>query len=367
MLSGLFKRKDRKSKSQSEDEDSEWLSKEIARQAPGSKVSSESSNQETQAGSVSPGSRSPQRQTSRLQKAPPTKVPSPTKRAPSRDGQMSPTGELSASQQGQIPSVVIQPPRTSPQADSMVGGGRQQVEQSNAPVVQTVAPPPSQPIEELASSLADSQSRGIFSPIRDALRAAPSTPETKVENTRIAKERVPIDDSDSSPDVEEAPPNVLQQHEKIQSNSELTKDRLSESPIQVSPIQPPNHLAQTGDTSSQEEPSMSMSTSSTPELVEVPQEESVREEATPTSTVQSSRSLPTWSDANLRTYLEDDTDIRDLLVVVHDKTDIKPAGPDHPVVQNLCRDENRRLGEMSSRLDTMLQELLARKSDNAAR
>ena len=284
---------------------------------------------------------------------------------------MSPIREMSASQPGQIPSVVVQPPRTSLQADSVMESERHHVEQPSAPVegpAQSVAPQPLQPIEELPPSPIDSQSRGgIFAPIRDALRSSPSTSETKVEHIRLAKERMPIEDSESSPDVEQAPSNSLRQPEKVQSNSEPMKDRLSESPVQVSPIQPANHLAQTGETSSQEEPSMSMSTSSTPELVEVPQEESVRDDATPTSTIQSSRIPSTWSDASLRTYLEDDTDIRDLLVVVHDKTDIKPAGPDHPVVQNLCREENRRLGEMSSRLDAMLQGLLARKSDNAAR
>jgi hypothetical protein len=195
-----------------------------------------------------------------------------------------------------------------------------------------------------------------------------------------------MDDFDSSPEAEEAP---LAPQETLGSlrQSELPlqpvasrgldeaaprvqplKDRLSESPIQVSPVHPTHQTPLAGDNSSQEEPSMSMSTSSTPELVEVPHEENLREEeATPTSTIHSTRSTPAWSDSSLRTYLENDTDIRDLLIVVHDKSDLKPAGPDHPVAQNLCKEEHRRLGDMSNRLDNLLQDLLGRNAKTPVR
>ena len=411
MLSGLFKRKDRKSKSQSpgEEEDPDWLAKEItnqSRQSPQPKVSSESqpksssdsqpkvssdlTSQDTRSGRASPGSRSPSRQGSKLQKPQPIKS-SPTKRSPSREGQVSPTKPSFADQ----PTPVLAPTElyaTSTQIDGPAEIARQKALQSDRiaaapdPVKQ---PEPKQVAEKPPLSPTESKARGgAFSSIREALRLPPSSPTfsepAKPVKTVKSRERMQIDDFDSSPEAEVAPSTTLQpsepqplkyseppqreapqqlgEPEEPKARIESANDRLSESPIQVSPIHPVKSPPLAGDTSSQEEPSMSMSTSSTPELVEAPHEESTQEERTPVSATQSSHSAPTWSDASLRTYLEDDTDIRDLLVVVHDKSDVKPVGPDHPVVQNLCKEENRRLGEMSHRLDNLLQDLLVRRS-----
>lgn len=135
---------------------------------------------------------------------------------------------------------------------------------------------------------------------------------------------------------------------------------------QSSPTQPPPLV---NDTSSAEDPSTSpTSPLSSPSLIEPPQEVDVpssgREE-TPASTNQSSNA-PTWSDASLRAYLEDDSDIRDLLLLVHDKSDIKPAPPDHPVAKGLFKEENRRLGEMGRELDGMLGRVLERRKKGRA-
>jgi hypothetical protein len=417
MLSGLFKRKDRKSKSQSpgDDEDSDWLAKEIAnqpRQSPPTRVSSESqpksssdlqpkassdlTSQDTRSGRASPGSRSPSRQASKLQKPQPIKT-SPTKRSPSREGQVSPTKASFAEQ----PTPVLAPTELYPTSTPISGPAeneRQKAVQSEriAAVPDPVKHPEPKPAaEKRPASPTESKPRGgAFSSIREALRLPPSSPTftepVKPVKAVKAKERMQIDDFDSSPEAEVAPPASLQypeplkhteppqraaprqpeEPEELTPRTESANDRLSESPVQVSPVHAADHpplAGVTGDTSSQEEPSMSRSTSSTPELVEVPHEESTQDERTPTSTIQSSHSAPAWSDAGLRTYLEDDSDIRDLLVVVHDKSDVKPVGPDHPVVQNLCKEETRRLGEMSSRLDHLLQDLLARKSRAAVR
>lgn len=229
--------------------------------------------------------------------------------------------------------------------------------------------------------------RGMFSPIKDALKSSPTEP--KPEKVRKAKQRMHMDDFDSSSDGEEAelsserpsyeePDSHLAiaqeaQHEYhepqapstsyVEPPQERDRERLSESPIEVFPPQehyrnpqPPQLMV---DTSSQEDPSTSpVSPISSPELIEAPNENTAREE-TPASTAQSS--TPTWSDASLRAYLEDDSDIRDLLVVVHDKSQIKPVGRDHPVVKNLFKEENKKLGEISNRLDGLLGDYLARK------
>ena len=229
--------------------------------------------------------------------------------------------------------------------------------------------------------------RGMFSPIKDVLKSSPAEP--KPEKVRKAKHRMHIDDFDSSSEGEEAEtiserPSYeesdshlsmaqdaqYEDHEPqaptiphVEPPQESARERLSESPVEVFPPQeqyrshqPPQLMM---DTSSQEDPSTSpVSPISSPELIEAPNENTAREE-TPASTAQSS--TPTWSDASLRAYLEDDSDIRDLLVVVHDKSQIKPVGRDHPVVKNLFKEENRKLGEISNRLDGLLSDYLARK------
>lgn len=233
--------------------------------------------------------------------------------------------------------------------------------------------------------------RGMFSPIKDVLKSSPAEP--KPEKARRAKHRMHMDDFDSSSESEEAEsfserpsyegpdshlsppqdaPREIQEPQAptaphIEPPQETARERPSESPVEILPPQehyrspqPPQLMV---DTSSQEDPSTSpVSPLSSPELIEAPNENTVREE-TPASTAQSS--TPTWSDASLRAYLEDDSDIRDLLVVVHDKSQIKPVGRDHPVVKNLFKEENRKLGEISNRLDRLLGDYLTRKQQRS--
>ena len=245
--------------------------------------------------------------------------------------------------------------------------------------------------EPMQSGSPKDNRRGMFSPIKDALKSSPVGP--KPEKVKKAKHRMYMDDFDSSEGEEpetlserpsyeepESQPSIARnaQHEVHEPRNGATptaatvtdtaRERLSESPVEVFPPQehyrspqPPQLMV---DTSSQDDPSTSpVSPLSSPELIEVPTENIAREE-TPASTAQSS--TPTWSDASLRAYLEDDSEIRDLLLVVHDRSQIKPAGRDHPVVRNLFREENRKLGDISNRLDGLLGDYLARKQQRTA-
>ena len=245
--------------------------------------------------------------------------------------------------------------------------------------------------EEPMQSESKDARRGMFSPIKDVLKSSPA--ESKPEKVRKAKHRMQMDDFDSSSEGEEtetsehpfyeepdthlsiAQDAQYENHEpqapttlSVESPPDTARERLSESPVEVIPPQehfrspqPPQLMV---DTSSQEDPSTSpVSPLSSPELIEAPNENTAREE-TPASTAQSS--TPTWSNASLRAYLEDDSDIKDLLVVVHDKSQIKPVGRDHPVVKNLFKEENRKLGEISNRLDGLLGDYLARKQQRTA-
>lgn len=379
MLSGLFKRKDRKSKSQVDEDDSEWLSKEIAKDSPKSKASSENLAQDAQSPPTSPQRNQPQKQTSKLQKAPPVKGPA-SKRPPSREGQTAERQRTPEPAAAALPPPNRSAPTPTEPAPYVLEEAHNSSETQEAIKSREIDQPsgPQLNFHQPSSSTTQPMSGATSFPARDMLRPATSDTEPMLEKAMRAKERVPMDDFDSSPESENIT-NPFQSPEdhsplaQVQHQEQSARDRLSESPVQVSPLGPLHPIHQPpplmGDSSSQEERSISPeSPSSTPELVEAPLEESGRDGESVASTAQlSSNAPPTWSDASLRTYLEDDTDIRDLLIVVHDKSDVRPAGPDHPIVANLCREENRRLGEMSTRLDGLLQDWLARKSSNAAR
>ncbi|RVX74211.1 hypothetical protein B0A52_02043 [Exophiala mesophila] len=83
-----------------------------------------------------------------------------------------------------------------------------------------------------------------------------------------------------------------------------------------------------------------------------------------THTPSTARSTPTWSDASLRMYMENNQDIKDLLIIVHDKSNVTPVGPDHPLMSNLFVDERTRLAEMQTQLDTMLMTWMGKKNSN---
>lgn len=158
------------------------------------------------------------------------------------------------------------------------------------------------------------------------------------------------------------------QSQQLRNNRQPLKDSTSilqqKSQARQSPPGPPGLMI---DTSSQEEPSASpVSPISSPELIDPRNGNSPRDEI-PASTTQSSNVPPPWNDASLRTYLENDSEIRDLLLVVHDKSNIQPAPPDHPVAKNLFKEENRKLGEMSNQLDAMLGTLRERRSKSRRR
>jgi hypothetical protein len=127
-------------------------------------------------------------------------------------------------------------------------------------------------------------------------------------------------------------------------------DRLSESPIEVSPVaasKPPGLVA---DTSSQEEHSPSPS----PELIDAA--DAASKDVTVSSQASSSN-VAAWDDAKLRHFFDSSSDIRDMLVVVYDKTDVPPAGPDHPIAGPLFREQNAKLAEITTvRLPIQLTE-----------
>jgi hypothetical protein len=71
-----------------------------------------------------------------------------------------------------------------------------------------------------------------------------------------------------------------------------------------------------------------------------------------------STSLPAWSDASLRNYLEDGSEIRDLLLMINDTTGVVPVSKDHPLMSGLYVGETKAAQNLSSELDRLLAGLM---------
>ncbi|KAI0118888.1 hypothetical protein GGR51DRAFT_554577 [Nemania sp. FL0031] len=181
-------------------------------------------------------------------------------------------------------------------------------------------------------------------------RAPPAEPKREPSDERPLRPILPGSFPDSSN-------SIPQQREATQVRPPT--ERLSESPIQVSPLTPSNPPALMGDSSSQEDPS-SLVSSPTPELADV--DSSMHRNQDSMTTATSPTTASTWNDANLRAFFDSGSEIRDLLVVVYDdKTDATPVSSNHPIANSLFREQNAKLAEITTQLDNMLGDWLARK------
>lgn len=408
MLSGLFKRKDKKSKAQDDDvEEPEKTSEEISRHSPQPKVSSESLNQDSQQSPKAP--QQAQRQPSKLQKAPPGNVA--LGKAEQSDTRSSPTksnGPVQAPPERPAPMAAMP---SSTRVLSPDGGRR--IDDTPAPL--RVRSPETFRVGT-PTDHADSKSGGgggVFAPITNALKSSSPTTssEPKPEKVKRAKRRTAMDDfDDPSPDAEEArsgvmgggereveseaqqsrrahpPTNQVQpqpqpqpQYQPSQMQTQTQPQSQphpapstargpppSESPIHASPLATPIITPSTFTSDGHEtkpDPSPSASASSSPSIpIDTPSTATTTRSHPPPPAPAPAPS-PAWSDAALRAYLDDDThgEMRDLLIVVHDKTGVVPAGPDHPLVGRMFRDETRQLDDLGRRLDGLLAAWLERK------
>ncbi|KAI8932224.1 hypothetical protein NX059_011103 [Plenodomus lindquistii] len=234
----------------------------------------------------------------------------------------------------------------------------------------------------------------------------------KPEKVKQSKQRMQLDDFDSSSDEDSDPfADPEAQSRSTQPQATETTDRLSESPVQISAAdaQPPTQTtretdprqlpALTTDSSSQDtsspvstpdndspmktipengtlstfqphnEPALSTQTphsnphpppsrpAPAPSLdTDQPRE---REPSPPVSS--SSSIMPAWSDACLRAYLEDGSDIRDMLLVVNDTTGVVPVGREHPFMKELFVKEEQSVKGLSNELDGLLRGLMEKR------
>ena len=362
MLSGLFKRKDKATKGQAQQERPDKTSEESLRHSPQSKDSLESLNKVDQG---------PERKPSKLHKQPPNHVSpksSPTEARPAQQMQGPPTTAAPPAPSGPAPA-----PPTMRQVEQQDEGARDQ------PLLSVQTLQPSQAPGRFPSL---QEKRSIFSPIATAVKSSPTAgPEeesVKPVYSKRAKERFAIDASDSE---DEQTPRAGQQADLHRSVSPLDEPQYShrrnDSGMQISPIEPtavdegpfgdqhePGDYTYTPDQPMQEKAlTPTQPAETTP--IESEQTASTSKPSPSTATTHTpstSRSTPTWSDASLRTYMENDQDIKDLLIIVHDKSNVTPVGADHPLMVDLFSNERTKLADMQSQLDNMLMGWMSRKN-----
>jgi len=343
MLSGFFKRK----KGGAPQEEREERPSEDSRQSPQSKDSMESVTYSKPEGG-------PERKPSKLQKTPPIASPksSPTEpRSPQRDLLAAPGVTLPAPS-GPTPSP---PTLRKVESESELAGDSDKTTQN-------------QPAAQVNRFPSLTEKRSIFAPITTALKstssaAAETSSPVKPIYSKRAKERFAIDDSGSEDDG----PTTKAEDQDRTSISPLAEGQdeqsRSNSSIRVSPIESLEPINQPA----QQETNMRP----TPLPIETGHTESEGtastskpSPSTATHTPSTSRSTPTWSDASLRSYMENDQDIKDLLIIVHDKSNVTPVGADHPLMSNLFFNERSKLAEMQSQLDTMLMSWMGKKNSS---
>ncbi|KAI0486941.1 hypothetical protein F4859DRAFT_321213 [Xylaria cf. heliscus] len=309
----------------------------------------------------SPQQKSPQRNPSKLQKQQPRTEPSPT-RKPAAASTVA-TADLDrgppVTTEVKVNNVASAPPVTVRMVDSEqpeIQGLQVRKDENNKTGVSNVPPanaepnPPKTTIAKSRVELDDFDSSTDEEIQPEPTRAPP--PEPKGEPSEDKSLRPGL--SGSFPDSSVT---ISQQNEAAEMRPPT--ERLSESPVQVSPIASSNPPALMGDSSSQEDRSSPVSSPS-PELADADNnthrnQDSVTTSASPTTT-------PAWNDANLRAFFDSGSEIRDLLVVVYDdKTDAAPIGPNHPIANSLFREQNAKLAEITTQLDNMLGDWLARK------
>ncbi|KNG46642.1 sh3-domain-containing protein [Stemphylium lycopersici] len=392
MLSGLFKRKDKRGKGPQDSMDSDIEKpEETDRSSPQSKPSDElaerSSAEQTAVAAAAPA---PLRQSSKgkLQKSQRSRDDSPQKTKgilkTESPMEMDMDDELDAaddepSAQQTTSSMRIVPPEQDEASKPSVE------EQTTSPVSATTSTSSKNPFSTM------------MKPQQDG--------DVKREKVTKAKQRVQLDDFDSD---ESSDPFADPDAERKSGEAEKSDPvgRLSESPVHVSAAdaQPsqkengadrdrefePHHTPGLSTDSSSQDTSSPISTPTPDDSPTKATSENTTssrsqpENASPTHLVSDSTipppsrpapnptkdsepsppvssesaMLPAWSDASLRAYLDDGSEIRDMLVVINDTTGVVPVGPDHPLMKDYLAEETKTMQGLSGELDRLLNGLM---------
>jgi hypothetical protein len=340
-LRSFFSRKDKKAKGD-EDDDS-FGKRSMDADAP-------EKDMEDEEPQPSPERAGPQRQTSKLQKQQPRAEPSPTRKP--NGGRENGVDIKAFLSEGKVNNVANNPPTSmrlveaSPKA-SPDANIREQVGNN------TPSRPPrgeSRPQKTMQTKsrmdLDEDSSDEDLAPA--PTRQAPVPEEAARQQARAAPVITPLE-RDQTPEPVVQPANTAP---KITTAPpQQPTGRLSESPVQVSPITNSDPPPLLGDSSSQEEDRVSPRSTPSPEFIEHEDADTSghKDSMTATTASPTSRSSSSWDDVGLRAFFDSGSDIRDLLVVVFDKTSVDPEPrSDHPVATSLFREQNAKLAEITT-------------------
>ncbi|KAH6893395.1 hypothetical protein B0T10DRAFT_527806 [Thelonectria olida] len=350
-IRSFFSRKDKKKTT--DDDDDSFGKRSMDMQSDSAGRSSESPSIEEQT------TEKPQRSPSKLQKQMPRVEPSANRAAGEKTGP-SPTMELVAYlNESRTNDVSNVPPATMRLVDSETNE-TQELPSNHANAAR----------ERSASAAAQREEKAAVSKVS---RSASTGAETKSHKSTRTRPKTDLDDFSSDDDLGVEPetrattgptegpqvPGAFPETDSVVTLSEPAatvgksqqQSRLSESPVQVSPVPGSQPPALEIDTSSLEGRSSE----------EVPSPElSHGEELSKDSGSTRSGKEPGWDDEKLRAFFDEGDHVRDLLMVVYDKSDAEPVN-EHPVVSGLFREQNAKLAEITTQLDNMLGDWLARK------
>lgn len=397
MLSGLFKSKKKDKKSKDDlDHSEEKPSSEFMRESPrASPLTSGRSSPIVESSGVSTPVESRRqevqtRQPSRgkLQKQPPTDTSSPARETQ----QEQPTEKPETS----APRSFVAELEGSEAAHEMGSAGLSPID------------------TQAAQASDDKQKDGPLSPITNILKRDDSKTQ-KPAKAKRSKQRVELDDFDSPVDEEGDPNPFKEQEERAAANESGNEaDRLSESPVEISQntfmhgteivhIPTPGPYEQ-GD-SEEDDDDEPASLTSSPSIIEHPAEPAEPGEgrsledsdATPTgprspqpgsdsantrppvspnrglstdSTATSSSthlspattvSQQSWSDSSLRAWLEDGSEVKDMMTMIYDKSGVVPVSDNHPLMAGLFSEQKKGVEDMMGQLDGLLGSYLQRK------
>lgn len=140
----------------------------------------------------------------------------------------------------------------------------------------------------------------------------------------------------------------------------------SESPVNISPVEAYSPMSARGSTNNVSPREVRSLSPPSPPLSPGQDVNYLKgSTAAPASVDTLSVDTPTWSDSSLRTYMDEENDIRDLFIIVHDKSNVPPAGPDHPITGRLFKEESKRLKEMNNQLDDMLVKWMSQRTNGS--
>ncbi|KAK8117309.1 Tip elongation aberrant protein Tea4 [Apiospora kogelbergensis] len=204
--------------------------------------------------------------------------------------------------------------------------------------------------EDFATPAADPAPTPALAPAQEQQKLQPQPKQPQQQQQRAEEKQQRPTLPGSYPDSYMSTQTTGSQQTIQTARSAPAMERLSESPVHVSPIASNHPPALMGDNSSQEDRSSPISSPS-PDVADVDS----RGHHNQDSMTSTSATATTWNDDNLRAFFDSGTDIRDLLVVVYDKTDVPPAGPDHPIAGSLFREQNAKLAEITTVSTSSLQ------------